>query len=574
MPVRKPARGKKKAFSQKKLRDITWEIGQTEPPPPASDHIAMLMITPRYGHLFWHIRKRSFSALKRRLRTMADQAVPVVRVYDVTDLIFDGSNANSFFDLEVGGLSGDHYFHIEKPGRNLIAETGIRCSDGSFHYIARSGSALFDRDSPSGHYTTAGLFVGGAINRTFEVENIFDAPVYEKMNYELGCIKRTGPLSIANLFLDINIHEGRDDVLLSSIESRSAEFEKFGGGSQIFSTRLRKAGSNSTRSITDRVNASSQTLCRQLIDAHRKTPFEIIHCHDWYSSVAGIMALEKLRLPMVLTLYSTEHERSAEATKDRVSSRISSMEKTAVHAASLVIVTRQSTRDHVIGIYGAPPEKVVIIPHVMDDKTPDTHPDATEVRHSLGLDQTAPIVLFAGEISHASGADIMVDALPVVCRNHCRTQFIFAGEGPLRGELEARAWNTGIGQQCRFLGDVSSKRFESVLMASDFVVIPARTWQDEGVARMAISRGIPVLTTQQSGIKCVKHGENGLITFDNPGSIVWGIQELLSNPINGSLLRIVAKKTAGGSVSMETIAARHYMHYAVVVNNSRGAENA
>jgi len=574
MPAKKPVRKKEKKFSQKKLRDINWEIGQTNPPPSGSDHIALFMINPHYGHLYWHIRKQSFSSLKKRLHSIADQATLVVRVYDVTDLIFDGSNAHSYFDFEAGELTGNHYFNIVKPGRNLLAETGIRCGDGSFHSIARSGSALFDRDSPSGNHTTAGLFVGGAIHRTFAVENIFDAPVYEKMNSELAGIKRSGPLSVATAFLDISFHEGPDNPMYSFVMNMTSELEKFGADSQIFLTRLRKAGSTSARSITDRVNTSSQTLFKQLSAAHTKTPFEIIHCHDWYSSKAGLMASEKLKLPMVLTLHSTEHERSGEGAKDRISSRISTIEKTAVHAASLVIVPRSSTRDSIISIYGAPPERVVIIPHILNDKTSDAHPDTTEVRRSLGLDQAAPIVLFAGEISHAAGADIMVDALPVVCRNHPRTQFIFAGEGPLKGELEARAWHTGIGQQCRFLGDVSSKRFESLLMASDFAVIPARTWQDEGVARMAISRGIPVLTTLQSGIKCVKHGENGLITFDNPGSIVWGIQELLSNPLNGSLLRIVAGKNAGGSISLETIAAQHFMYYVRVLHNIKEAQNA
>lgn len=59
---------------------------------------------------------------------------------------------------------------------------------------------------------------------------------------------------------------------------------------------------------------------------------------------------------------------------------------------------------------------------------------------------------------------------------------------------------------------------------------------------MAIDHGKPVLTTHQAGTHCVAHGQNGLVAYDNPGSIVWGIQELLGNPLQGNLLRSVAKK--------------------------------
>ena len=111
-------------------------------------------------------------------------------------------------------------------------------------------------------------------------------------------------------------------------------------------------------------------------------------------------------------------------------------------------------------------------------------------------------------------------------------------------------------------------------MASDFIVIPARTWQDQGLAQMAIGCGKPVLTTHQAGLSCVIHGQNGLVTFDNPGSIIWGTQELLSNPLRGSMLRLAARKNAGETPSTERIAAQHYMYYENILKNFQGAKNA
>jgi glycosyltransferase involved in cell wall biosynthesis len=192
----------------------------------------------------------------------------------------------------------------------------------------------------------------------------------------------------------------------------------------------------------------------------------------------------------------------------------------------------------------------------------------------MGLDQEAPLVLFAGSMSSAAGADLFVEALATVARNHRSAQFVLVGDGPLRGELEARAWDAGVGHRCRFLGDLHGDAFEHLLAASDFVVIPARTWQDPGLAQQAMGCGRPVLATHQAGIAGIVHGQNGLVTFDNPGSIAWGIQELLYNPPRG-MQRLAAKQEASIRIpSLQVIAARHYLHYAIVSRDARGDKGA
>lgn len=536
------------------------------PIPPAGEYSALAMVNPHLGHVCWQIREESVEALKRTRGEGFNGAHMVARVYDVTDILFDGLNAHMFFDLTVHGLSGNYYFAIDRLGRNYLVEIGFRWSDGSFHALARSNPVCFDRDRPSGNYQAAGLFVGGALNKVFSVENIFDAPVYEKMNRALAGIKRKEPLSVGVVFLDINHAEGYDRPLGSFIRNSLQAFKKFGGDVQYFTPLKDDVTNVESTSVVNTINTLSRKVYKQLAAGHKKTPLHVVHCHDWYSSAVGLTAAKRLGLPMVLTLHSTEHERTRGSIKNRLSSTICRWERRGVQRADMVIVPHSSTRQQVINLYGASPEKVVIIPDLLSEKSPDAPPDPSEVKRWFGLNQSAPIALFAGEISHAAGADLLVDALPTVCNNNGAVQFVFAGDGPLKGELEGRAWHAGIGHRCRFVGDVSGDTFGALLMASDFVVIPARTWQNEGLAQMAIGCGRPVLTTHQAGLNCVVHGENGLVTFDNPGSIIWGIQELLSNPLQGSMLRITAKRSAQEAPSIETVAAQHYMYYETVLN--------
>jgi glycosyltransferase involved in cell wall biosynthesis len=125
-------------------------------------------------------------------------------------------------------------------------------------------------------------------------------------------------------------------------------------------------------------------------------------------------------------------------------------------------------------------------------------PARSETR--LDLDPSAPVVLFAGNLSYEAGADILLDAIVTVCCNgDHEALFLFAGEGAMRHDLQERASCAGLERRCRFLGDVPESDFDRVLKACDFVVIPGRAPQGEGLARMAVAGGKPVLTTHQAG---------------------------------------------------------------------------
>ncbi len=557
-------------LSQERLRQIIWEIGQRYPIPFTEDYAALAMVDPHRGHVHWHIRQESAEGLKRLTHSQA--ALFVVRIYDVTDILFDGVNAHGFFDLEVGGLQGGYYFRVDRTARNYMAEAGFRSRDGSFHALARSSATFFDRDRPSGNYQISGLYVGGASHRTFMVESVFDSPLYEKMHHELMRMKRDEPLRVAMVFLSPQ-PEALESPLAFLIDEVSRRLGKFGGDVRLFMPHW-DAREMPNSPMIPQAEALAEKAISKLFTAHRQKAFHLIHCHDWYSSVAGVEASEALCIPLIVSLHSTEHERIQGNEMDRRSSAICEKEKAAVRRAALVIVPHSSTRQQVINLYGAPPEKVVIVPDVSAGKTDRVPPDQSEAKGWFGLNRNAPMVLFAGEISHAAGADILVDAIETVSRHDPSAQFVLAGDGPLKGELEARVWRAGLGHHCRFLGDVSRETFEALLTASDFVVIPARTWQGEGLAQAAIAFGKAVLTTRQSGINCIVHGENGLVTFDNPGSIVWGIQELLHNPRKGAMLRWAGKRKGGEAPSVETAAAQLYSYYAMAVGSKQGGENA
>ena len=554
-------------MTQERIREVFWEIGTKFPIPFTSEYLTLSMIFPKRGYLQWHVKESSVHALQAKCGDAFHGSRLVIRIYDVTDIVFNGFNAHTFFDLDVHGIVGNYYMGFERTERNLLAELGFRFRDNSFHALARSATIFFDRDRPSGKFDTSGLFVGKGFQPVFEVENVFDAPIYERVSRELSDVQRAEPLSVAVVFLGAAIAGEQSKTLEHLIAQLNEGCQKFGGKiKMLMPAESSSADGNSLFASVERAAAEAY---KSLEAAQKKAPFHVVHCHDWYSAPVGIQAAKTLKLPFVLSLHSTEYERSQGGTMSEISSAICDREKAAVQAADLIIVPHSSTRQQVINIYGAAEENVAIVSEVFQHEQ-SAFQSIQDIKRSLGLNGDWPVALFAGEISHASGADLMMDALIQVSKRHENAQFVFIGNGPLKGELEGRAWHGGVAHRCRFLGDVAHEYFESVLLASDFVVIPGRTWQDSGLAQKAIEFGKPVLTTHQSHINCITHGQNGLVTYDNPGSIIWGLNEMLANPLQGNMLRLAAKRSANQPQSPESSAMEQYLFYEHLLKRIQG----
>jgi glycosyltransferase involved in cell wall biosynthesis len=98
-----------------------------------------------------------------------------------------------------------------------------------------------------------------------------------------------------------------------------------------------------------------------------------------------------------------------------------------------------------------------------------------------------------------------------------------------------------------------------LLRAAEAVVLPSRQREshDEGVVSLARRAGRPVITTHQGPNHLVGHEQNGLVTFDNPGSMVWAMSQLLSDPQQAELLGTLGRLLGDRRPQWSDVAA-HY----------------
>jgi hypothetical protein len=99
--------------------------------------VTLIARDPYWIYAYWELAESSFSAAKKELELDFSHAKMALRVYDVTNINFDGSNANSFFDLDVGHAR-NWYANLWKDNVSYCAEIGMKTLSGRFLSFARS----------------------------------------------------------------------------------------------------------------------------------------------------------------------------------------------------------------------------------------------------------------------------------------------------------------------------------------------------------------------------------------------------------------------------------------------------
>jgi len=113
------------------------------------DKIVLQVRDPWWIHAYWEVTGETHDRLKRQLGEMFFGAKMVLRVYDVSYIIFDGTNAHKFFDIEINQEANNWYIDTTGPGRSWCVDIGLVLGNGQFIMIARSNTVYTPTEGPS-----------------------------------------------------------------------------------------------------------------------------------------------------------------------------------------------------------------------------------------------------------------------------------------------------------------------------------------------------------------------------------------------------------------------------------------
>ena len=128
---------------------FTRSMPQELPSSYDQDRIILQVRDPHWLHSYWELRAQTVEGLKNKLGEDFYRSKKVLRVYDVSNIIFNGFNANRFFDIVVNDFTNSWYIDTAGPGRCWCVDFGLMLPDGRFITIIRSNVAATPLDGPS-----------------------------------------------------------------------------------------------------------------------------------------------------------------------------------------------------------------------------------------------------------------------------------------------------------------------------------------------------------------------------------------------------------------------------------------
>ena len=167
-----------------------------------------------------------------------------------------------------------------------------------------------------------------------------------------------------------------------------------------------------THGTDPRFTGALDAFARDLAMAKDMLDAQLVHCHTWYTDMAGFLAKTLWGVPLVVTIHSLEPLRPWKVEQLGAGYHLSSwMERTGIEQADAVIAVSRETRNDVLRHFAIEPERVHVI-HNGIDLAEYRRNDAIDALVRYGVDPERPFVLFVGRVTRQKGIIHLVNAIP------------------------------------------------------------------------------------------------------------------------------------------------------------------
>jgi len=519
------------------LRNCAWDVGERRPAEafvPMANHVGLAMVSPCRGFAHWRILDDWIGRAAEQRGGDWHDCRMVLRLYDVSYLEFTGLNANRIQDYLLPATCGQMFFDLPQSGTWQLAEVGFVLRSGEFLPAARSTAVAFAGGGPSSHGDHTALLVDNDGNIE-EIGSLWDQEkiLTERRTPKLRTPLRIGAFAFRSSEAD---QEGFPVRFISELATglckRGHEVHVFVPACDGFRTS-REAGDVRYHPLEVGLGGTPLEQASSFGRAVRKRlndfpPFDLIHLHEWMTGLEPWFE----GTPTILSLSSTETARRNGASPSSLSLEIEKAEGDIASSVDCVLAP-DWLRGKALVELGIDGTRVHAFP--MEGRLANEWEcplDYGEVKGGIGVGPLDRLVLFIGPLERAAGGDLIIEALPALLRRWSNLHVAFAGEGGQYGQLEHRAGELGLSSAVRLLGHVESARLTRLLRASEALVLPSRYRVpfDDAVVDLARRAGRPVITTHGGPAHLVRHEETGIVTYDNPGSIVWAMDRVLGDP--------------------------------------------
>ena len=264
-------------------------------------------------------------------------------------------------------------------------------------------------------------------------------------------------------------------------------------------------------------------LLRDLAMVGETVSPDVVHCHTWYSHLAGCLARPLTGAPLVLTTHSLEPHRPWKVEQLGSAYHATTwIERTAYENADGVVAVSRAMKEDVQTLYGVAPDRVRVIHNGIDPDEYRPRPSPETLRR-VGVNPDVPIVLFVGRITRQKGILHLVRAIKylkpgmqvVLCAGAPDTKEIAAEMAALVGEAKRDARGDII-----WIPEMLPKGDIIALYTHASVFVCPSVYEPFGIINLeAMACETPVVAAAVGGIpEIVVPGETGiLVPFEAEG---------------------------------------------------------
>ena len=258
------------------------------------------------------------------------------------------------------------------------------------------------------------------------------------------------------------------------------------------------------------------TVYRDIIMAGSVGGVDIVHCHTWYSHLAGCLVRQLADARLVLTTHSLEPHRPWKVEQLGTAYHASSwIEKTAYQNADGVIAVSESMKQDVHDLYDVPFGEIEVIPNGIDPDEYRPRPNRALLQ-SYHINPDQPFILFVGRITRQKGIIHLVNAIKYLRPG---TQVVLCAGAPDTKEIEVEmAQKVALAQQeteqdIVWIPQMLPRPDVITLYSEAAIFVCPSVYEPFGIINLeAMACETPVVASAVGGIPgVVVHGETGLL---------------------------------------------------------------
>jgi len=241
--------------------------------------------------------------------------------------------------------------------------------------------------------------------------------------------------------------------------------------------------------------AYTRDVLKVCLEGPEATKVDLIYAHDWMTAAAGLHLRQKLGIPMILHIHSTQVDRVGEHVRDAVFQH----EMWAMQQADMVIAVSEYTRSVLVSHYGITIDKIRVVRNAGATQSLDKqrlHPNEYSNRNSVSRE---PVILFAGRLTSQKSPEVAVEIMSGVLSKVEGARGVLVGAGDKIQSLRELITFKGMGECIEVLGNVPQKNMGAVYASASVLIVPSISEPFGLVAVEAADAGVAVVLSDKCG---------------------------------------------------------------------------